>query len=195
MSSREPLTQQLASAACVVGRTKNDEQTGHSNFQVGRALPFSEAQSKAVVIARNHSTQSRLQRDNITVLLPQSSSNVSSILQLLLCIMPLVNLNHLAVLSVITLISGLSYGSQALFEHLQPGPLPFDQWWRFNALIACIWVSYFRACFTDPGWVPRGYAKADELKAPESIQSNVHICRKCNAFKPPRAHHCKICSK
>ena len=98
--------------------------------------------------------------------------------------------------AVVALIAFLSYGSQILFHYLEPHPLKARQKIIFNVLIICIWISYFRACFVDPGRVPQS---PDEI--PRSFESGLitqtqpRWCRKCNAYKTPRAHHCKACSR
>ena len=106
-------------------------------------------------------------------------------------------------LSILTTI--LSYGSQYLFLHIAPSPLTQGQTIRFNLLVACIWISYFRACFTDPGRIPKervapqrhsvdnGGAEM-ETDAPSPSKGG-RWCRKCEAPKPPRAHHCKTCRR
>lgn len=122
-------------------------------------------------------------------------SQIQVILQLTICFMSQFSFGYLTLPSVIVLISVLSYGSQLLFPLIDPGPLLPNQSWKFNALVACIWVSYFRACFTDPGWVPRDYSRPGEDEQPCETTGPQRWCRKCKTFKPPRAHHCKICSK
>ena len=74
------------------------------------------------------------------------------------------------------------------------------------ALIAgmAIW-SHFQAMTTNPGAVP-----PDAQPLPEnhsqcipatndsttpSPSTNLRLCRRCKAYKPPRAHHCSICKR
>ena len=107
---------------------------------------------------------------------------------------------QLALPGVVALISVLAYGSQILFLHIEPSPLAKGEARSFNLLICCIWVCYFRACFTNPGSVPAGSKSPDARENGSSIPDiSVHQrqrwCRKCNAAKPPRAHHCKTCGR
>ncbi|EER28442.1 DHHC zinc finger domain containing protein [Coccidioides posadasii C735 delta SOWgp] len=112
--------------------------------------------------------------------------------------------SQLAVPAVCTLIAFLSYTSQYLFYEIDPGPLSKSESIKFNALVVCIWICYARACATDPGSVPAGWkpAVSDEtsgthLEGDPALmsRSRQRWCRRCEAFKPPRAHHCKSCQK
>lgn len=120
------------------------------------------------------------------------------------------NIGYLAIPAVTVLIGFLSYTSQILFLFLEPGPLTKSETWKFNALVACIWICYYRACTVDPGRVPKEWVPKKHEAGPEKLpvssldtsqdkQDDVSTrqrwCRKCAAFKPPRAHHCKICQR
>jgi hypothetical protein len=69
-------------------------------------------------------------------------------------------LRSLAVPSVCLLICFLAYSSQYLFYRLDPGPLTTGESLLFNSLVAAVWLSYERACRTDPGRLPRNLAAA-----------------------------------
>ena len=100
---------------------------------------------------------------------------------------------QLALPAVAGLIALLSYGPQLLFKSIEPSPLGPRESFVFNACVTCVWICYARACFTDPGRVPSGWK-------PEDSNQLIHAprqrwCRKCETFKPPRAHHCKTCRR
>lgn len=104
-------------------------------------------------------------------------------------------LTRLALPAVVSLIAFLSYGPQILFIYIDPGPLRQRQAFLFNAAVICTWICYLRACFTDPGRVPSEW-KPDAVAADQQeLARKPRWCRKCNAFKPPRAHHCKTCKR
>lgn len=105
--------------------------------------------------------------------------------------MGLVSINQLAFSGVVSLISFLAYGSQCFFRYTDPGRLEHNQSVVFNLLVAFIWLCYARACFTDPGHVPRK-ADNDSVTRTGNMQ---RWCKKCEHFKPPRAHHCKVCRR
>lgn len=120
----------------------------------------------------------------------------------------------------------LGYSSQYLFNstaYLEPGPLSFMESVVFNALLACLWWTYFRACTVDPGRYVFSHLSTAHAPAKPSTQerrpsssssssssgSSSHSptadaggdpaavgkrwCKKCNAPKPDRAHHCRHC--
>ena len=110
----------------------------------------------------------------------------------------------LAVPAVLLLISFLAYSSQWLFLYLEPCPLEKRQTIIFNALLVCLLVSYAQVCRIDPGHIPKtGYGLNGAVaKAQQSADAGApggkgrqRWCRKCEAVKPPRAHHCKVCKR
>ncbi|KIW03977.1 uncharacterized protein PV09_04810 [Verruconis gallopava] len=103
------------------------------------------------------------------------------------------SLGYLAIPGVLALIFFLAFSSQWLFSNTEPGPLTAHQSVQFNGLVAALLVCYARAVMTDPGHVPADW-KPDRTP-PDSTASRQRWCRKCNAHKPPRAHHCKICQR
>ena len=107
------------------------------------------------------------------------------------------DLYSLAVPGVLCFIVFLSYTSQYLFLSIDPRPLTVKESAIFNTLIACLLISYFRAIRTDAGRVPPGWGT--ENPSPESaeqpFQPKQRWCRRCEAFKPPRSHHCKACQR
>ncbi|KAL1993248.1 hypothetical protein VTN49DRAFT_3197 [Thermomyces lanuginosus] len=109
-------------------------------------------------------------------------------------------LSRLAIPAVSLLISFLSYSSQYLFLSFPPEPLSSQETWKFNVLVACIWISYYRACTVDPGrvpkdWKPASLSDVDNDATRKDVFARQRWCRKCEAFKPPRAHHCKKCAR
>ncbi|KAI4331707.1 hypothetical protein MLD38_029864 [Melastoma candidum] len=70
----------------------------------------------------------------------------------------------------------------------------------FTALSLMCVSNYAASVFTDPGRVPPKY-----LPEIEDARSSIHeikrkggdlrYCQKCSLYKPPRAHHCRICKR
>ncbi|GIZ43744.1 hypothetical protein CKM354_000696000 [Cercospora kikuchii] len=111
-------------------------------------------------------------------------------------------MQRLALPAVSSLIAFLAYTSQWLFHRIEPGPLSSGEAYIFNALVACIFICYWRTCLTDPGTIPKDWhesisgqeSDAKQTATKAAAQSN-RWCRRCEAFKPPRAHHCKTCKR
>eukprot|EP00397_Hematodinium_sp_SG-2012_P036482 GEMP01039387.1.p1 GENE.GEMP01039387.1~~GEMP01039387.1.p1 ORF type:complete len:288 (+),score=37.20 GEMP01039387.1:32-865(+) len=60
----------------------------------------------------------------------------------------------------------------------------------YQVLVALTIWAHLRCMLSDPGAVPKD---ATELVALDI--ENQKICKKCNASKPARAHHCSICKR
>ncbi|KAJ8058128.1 hypothetical protein OCU04_012986 [Sclerotinia nivalis] len=104
--------------------------------------------------------------------------------------------------------SFLTYGSQILFHYLEPGPLSRKEMVIFNICAGAMMWCYYQTCHVDPGkkgWVDKvkidGVEKENlekvvgEGEGEEMDEKNVRWCKKCDAVKPPRAHHCKRCKR
>ena len=105
-------------------------------------------------------------------------------------------ISRLAVPAVSILISFLAYTSQYFFLHFEKVPLRKDEVWKINIFALCIWVCYLRSCFVDPGRLLASQKAANtspEEKAKATRRQR--WCRRCEAYKPPRAHHCKTCQR
>ena len=107
--------------------------------------------------------------------------------------MPQGSLWQLAFSGVVALILFLAYGSQLIIPKLEPYSLDRNQIIIFNSLVACVWVTYIRACFTNPGSVPSDWSSCTASASSSSQKQS--WCRKCKVYKPPRAHHCKVCQR
>ncbi|CZR55202.1 related to PFA4 Palmitoyltransferase [Phialocephala subalpina] len=120
------------------------------------------------------------------------------------------HLDDLAIPAVASLIIFLAYTSQYLFHYIEPGPLSKSEAIWFNGLVLCIWICYDRACSVDPGvkgWVGRSVRKekdsddegsdkeGEEGEGEVKLKRGMRWCKKCEAVKPPRAHHCRKCGR
>ncbi|KAJ5085218.1 hypothetical protein N7532_009989 [Penicillium argentinense] len=105
-------------------------------------------------------------------------------------------ISQLAIPLVTVLISFLAYTSQYFFHNFEAAPLTLDEGWAINLFALCIWVTYFRACFVDPGRLdPKGKPVAPARQEEDQSTGRKRWCRRCEAYKPPRAHHCKTCKR
>ena len=114
------------------------------------------------------------------------------------------SIEDLAIPAVSILILFLAYTSQYLFYYIEPGPLSKNQAIWFNIVVLATWVCYDRACTVDPG--PKGWIKKsgldscgsedeDEVDGELKLKTRMRWCKKCEAVKPPRAHHCRQCGR
>jgi len=114
-------------------------------------------------------------------------------------------IQELAPYATLSIISFLAFPSQWLFTKIEPGPLNGTQFIKFNIVIFSIMYCYCRAWLSDPGRVPGAWtpaeveldAEAAEPAPPLTGRSHQRLrwCRRCEAYKPPRAHHCKTCKR
>ncbi|KAI8375817.1 DHHC palmitoyltransferase-domain-containing protein [Blakeslea trispora] len=70
-----------------------------------------------------------------------------------------------------------------------------------NIFLVSLYVNYYYACTTAPGYTPEGWEPPYAvLHPPEDVTlptgiTGPRFCKKCNAYKPPRAHHCRQCGQ
>uniref|UniRef100_A0A6V7QXB9 S-acyltransferase n=1 Tax=Ananas comosus var. bracteatus TaxID=296719 RepID=A0A6V7QXB9_ANACO len=69
-----------------------------------------------------------------------------------------------------------------------------------SPLAAASLVTYAMAVFTDPGRVPASFVP--DVEDPDSPiheikrkGGDLRYCQKCSHYKPPRAHHCRVCKR
>jgi ribosomal protein L40E len=69
----------------------------------------------------------------------------------------------------------------------------------FNTIIFMVIMSHLKAVFLDPGSVPLPTTRLDfsDLHSNKSEYENDEwtVCTRCETFRPPRAHHCRICKR
>ncbi|KAL6863163.1 Palmitoyltransferase [Amphichorda felina] len=97
----------------------------------------------------------------------------------------------IAVPAVCLLIAFLGYFSQLVFHYattLDPGPPSRKETVVFNILLAILYFTYFRSVMVDPG----RYMFKDRVL---EVDEKQRWCKKCEAPKPPRAHHCRHCAR
>ncbi|KAH7399273.1 palmitoyltransferase pfa4 [Pyrenochaeta sp. MPI-SDFR-AT-0127] len=111
-------------------------------------------------------------------------------------------LAQLAVPSVYGLIIFLGYPSQWMLMFLEPGPLTKNEIIASNIVLILIFITYTKSVFVDPGTIPKDWAEKQEsvklygsATEREAVAKSRKWCRKCDAAKPPRAHHCKACQR
>uniref|UniRef100_A0A0L8HF72 Palmitoyltransferase n=1 Tax=Octopus bimaculoides TaxID=37653 RepID=A0A0L8HF72_OCTBM len=99
----------------------------------------------------------------------------------------------------------LLYADYAVVRHLVI-PVMSDTLWGavsvviFNFIIFLAVVSHLRAVLSDPGIVPIPKTTLDFSdmhsghKSP-CMNNGWTVCMKCETYRPPRAHHCRVCQR
>lgn len=67
----------------------------------------------------------------------------------------------------------------------------------FNLGLILILVSHARASLSDPGRVPLPDARIDfsDRDSLQDREDHWTICQRCEMWRPPRAHHCRVCKR
>ncbi|KAH3701071.1 hypothetical protein DPMN_076055 [Dreissena polymorpha] len=69
----------------------------------------------------------------------------------------------------------------------------------FNLIVFLIAASHLRAVMSDPGIVPLPTTSLDfsdmHNGQKKELSNGWSVCMKCETYRPPRAHHCRICRR
>ncbi|XP_061618994.1 zf-DHHC domain-containing protein isoform X2 [Phyllopteryx taeniolatus] len=72
----------------------------------------------------------------------------------------------------------------------------------FNVILLLLLACYCKAVFSDPGVVPLPDTALDfsDLRSQSSRMSDRGcegwtVCSRCETYRPPRAHHCRVCQR
>ncbi len=74
----------------------------------------------------------------------------------------------------------------------------------FNVVVFLLLMAHARAVFSDPGVVPLpqhrvdfsdAHSKGADPSDSSPPEEDWTICTRCEMYRPPRAHHCRICQR
>ncbi|XP_076065728.1 DNZDHHC/NEW1 zinc finger protein 11 [Oratosquilla oratoria] len=67
----------------------------------------------------------------------------------------------------------------------------------FNTVIFLTIMSHLRAVLSDPGIVPLPQSRIDfsDMHSGGEQNNDWTVCARCEMYRPPRAHHCRICQR
>lgn len=68
----------------------------------------------------------------------------------------------------------------------------------FNTVIFFLTIAHLKAVFCDPGLVPIARLDFSDLHAARNSSMSDEdwtVCTRCETYRPPRAHHCRICKR
>uniref|UniRef100_A0A8C4WW27 Palmitoyltransferase n=1 Tax=Eptatretus burgeri TaxID=7764 RepID=A0A8C4WW27_EPTBU len=115
--------------------------------------------------------------------------------------------NACGVLCIILTYSFVAFAEYALVLHIalpnySSGPWAVIHTAAFNALVLMLIIAHVRAATADPGFVPLPYTAidfSDIRSSPRNQAEKSHeewtVCNRCEAYRPPRAHHCRVCGR
>uniref|UniRef100_A0A8C3GNS7 Palmitoyltransferase n=1 Tax=Cairina moschata TaxID=8855 RepID=A0A8C3GNS7_CAIMO len=102
----------------------------------------------------------------------------------------------------------VGYADYAVLAHVLHGPALRGSPWcpfhavTFNLIVLLLLACHTRAVFADPGTVPLPGTAIDfsDLRsaAPRKTEQSPEewtVCSRCEAYRPPRAHHCRVCHR
>uniref|UniRef100_H2YDE8 Palmitoyltransferase n=1 Tax=Ciona savignyi TaxID=51511 RepID=H2YDE8_CIOSA len=95
------------------------------------------------------------------------------------------------------------YADYVVIEHIILTALAGSIWGTihgilFNLVIFGLLYSHMRTVFCDPGIVPlpnRFTRCSVHLDGGIPSGEDWTVCQRCETYRPPRAHHCKICRR
>ncbi|KAI9218730.1 DHHC palmitoyltransferase-domain-containing protein [Blastocladiella britannica] len=127
-----------------------------------------------------------------------------------------INCNWFLIAFVVFLITYIPISAQLVVLHnfIPPGSSRAATLFYvvFDGAVLNLWINYALACWCDPGSVPPQWAPPS-IAAPSSdsfssgggatvpmveikqSSAEPRFCRTCDAYKPPRAHHCSSCNR
>lgn len=70
----------------------------------------------------------------------------------------------------------------------------------FNSIIFLLAMAHMKAFLSDPGIVPLPQSRLDFSDLHTNEQGDFEreewtVCTRCETYRPPRAHHCRICKR
>ncbi|KAL8624551.1 hypothetical protein ACOMHN_005852 [Nucella lapillus] len=108
------------------------------------------------------------------------------------------------IVCIIMTYAAVLYADYVIVRYLIP-PMSHTLWGPinaifFNTIVFLITASHLRAVLSDPGMIPLPSACMDfsDMHSPQPPKKNMDgwtVCMKCETYRPPRAHHCRICRR
>lgn len=70
----------------------------------------------------------------------------------------------------------------------------------FNTIVFMLTMAHLKAVLSDPGTVPLPQSRLDFSDLHSAKKNGIDreewtVCTRCETYRPPRAHHCRICKR
>lgn len=70
----------------------------------------------------------------------------------------------------------------------------------FNTIVFMLTMAHLKAVLSDPGTVPLPQSRLDFSDLHSAKKNGMDreewtVCTRCETYRPPRAHHCRICKR
>ncbi|XP_035696431.1 palmitoyltransferase ZDHHC3-like [Branchiostoma floridae] len=112
------------------------------------------------------------------------------------------------IICIVVTYAAVIYADYVVVRHLAIPTMTSNLWGAFhvvlfNIIVFLLTLAHLRAVFSDPGIVPlpannidfSDVRSAGKRKLSEKEAEDWTVCARCDAYRPPRAHHCKICRR
>ncbi|KAK0045948.1 palmitoyltransferase ZDHHC7 [Biomphalaria pfeifferi] len=101
--------------------------------------------------------------------------------------------------------TSIFYADYVVVQHLVIPTMTESLWGAFcvvffNTIVLLMTVSHLRAVLSDPGVVPipktsMDFSDIHSENAKRKTNDGWTVCMKCETYRPPRAHHCRVCRR
>ena len=119
--------------------------------------------------------------------------------------MAVFRLDPCGIICILITYAAVFYADYVIVKHLIVPSLAETLWGpfiiiSFNTIVLLLMVSHLRAVLSDPGIVPLPKTNMDfsdihSENSRKKTDDGWTVCMKCETYRPPRAHHCRVCRR
>ncbi|KAK3793222.1 hypothetical protein RRG08_014322 [Elysia crispata] len=119
--------------------------------------------------------------------------------------MALFRLDPCGIICIFITYLALFYADYVIVRHLVLPSMTDTLWGAgsvviFNTIMFLLIVAHLRAVLSDPGIVPipktsMDFSDMHSGEGPRKTSDGWTVCMKCETYRPPRAHHCRVCRR
>ncbi|XP_059145307.1 palmitoyltransferase ZDHHC3-like [Physella acuta] len=119
--------------------------------------------------------------------------------------MAVCRLDPCGIICIIITYVAVFYADYVVVRHLVIPSMTESLWGAvcvvfFNTIVFLLTVSHLRAVMSDPGIVPipktnMDFSDIHSDTSKRKTNDGWTVCMKCETYRPPRAHHCRVCRR